>query len=118
MTSNAPANPNLPNDRDLRVLLANASLDAPRVDLWERLSPDLAGTTRRRKPGFQALRALAAALAVLLVAGTMLAVFSLAEDDRGQPTVLDGAVNDLLLVNGYDSATQRNTVDAFLPRSK
>ena len=106
------------SDRDLKVLLTDASLDAPRVDLWGRLEDQIAGVSRRRRPAFRAFQAVAAALVMLIAGGAMLAVFSLAQDERGQPATLDGAVNDLLLVHGYNAATQNNTLDAFLPQSR
>ncbi len=39
------------DDHDIRVALANASLDAPRIDLWERLEEavvPVAGVKRQR----------------------------------------------------------------------
>ena len=38
------------SDHDIRVALTDASLDAPRVDLWERLEAPVAGLCRTRHP--------------------------------------------------------------------
>ena len=38
------------DDHDIRVALTDASLDAPRVDIWERIEPQVTGLSRTRRP--------------------------------------------------------------------
>jgi hypothetical protein len=106
------------DDRDIRIALTNASLDAPRVDLWERLEAPVAALTRRRRPPFRVLRALAAALALMLASGALLAVFSLAGDAPEQRGQQLNAVPDLVLTQSWDERSQANVLQGFLPRSR
>jgi hypothetical protein len=105
-------------DNDLRILLANASLDAPRVDLWERLEQPVLGLSRRRRPVLRGLRAIAAMLALLLGAGAMLAVFSLAREDAPPAAGDIGAVPDLLLLQSWNASGQSGTLEVYLPQAQ
>jgi Tol biopolymer transport system component/nitrogen fixation protein FixH len=106
------------SDNDLRVLLASASLDAPRVDLWGRLEQPVLGLNRRRRPVVRGLRAVAAMLALLLGAGAMLAVFSLAGDDAPPVAGELASVPDLLLLQSWDQSGQSATLEVYLPQAQ
>ncbi|MGH9175308.1 MAG: hypothetical protein ACRD1H_13175, partial [Vicinamibacterales bacterium] len=105
------------DDHDLSVALTDASLDAPRVDLWERIEQQTIGISRRRHPVRRGLRSLAAVLALLLAGGVMLTVFSLADDGSDRAALPINAVPDMLLMSTFDEQTRRNDLRAFLPES-
>ena len=104
------------DDHDIRVALTDASLDAPRVDLWERIDEQVLGMSRKRRPLRSGLRSLAAVLAILLAGAGMLTIFSLADDPDQHARQID-AVPDLLLMNTYDEQTQQTNLRAYLPES-
>jgi hypothetical protein len=105
------------DDHDIRVALTDASLDAPRVDLWERIEPQVVGLSRPRRPFRQALRSLAAVLALVLVGAGMLAIFTLAGDDPDRRANEVNTVPDLLLMQSYDQQTQLGGLEAWVPES-
>ncbi|MDQ3548679.1 MAG: hypothetical protein M3439_07640 [Chloroflexota bacterium] len=104
-------------DHDIRVALTEASLDAPRVDLWERLEAPVSGLSRTRRPFRQALRSLAAVMAILLVGAGMLTIFSLAEDGPDNRAQQLNTVPDLLLMTTWDEQTQASNLRAYVPES-
>lgn len=105
------------NDHDIRVALTDASLDAPRVDLWERIDEQVIGLSRTRRPIRTTLRSLAAVLAILLAGAGMLTIFTLADDGADQRASQIDAVPDLLLMTTWDSQTQGSNLRAYLPES-
>ncbi len=105
------------DDHDIRVALTDASLDAPRVDLWERIETDVIGLSRPRHPARQWLRSVAAVLTILLVGSGILAIFSLADDGTDRRAQQIESVPDLLLMNSWDPQTQRSSLRAYLPDS-
>lgn len=104
------------DDRELRAVLIDASRDAPRVDLWERIEPALGLPPARRRAVPRGLQAVAAILAVIVASGAMLAVFSLAGDTpetrRGRQL---NTVPDLLLSQSWD---QPANLHALLPATQ
>ncbi|HYI15646.1 MAG TPA: hypothetical protein VEX37_09655, partial [Thermomicrobiales bacterium] len=105
------------DDHDIRVALADASLDAPRVDLWERIDEQVIGLSRKRRPFRSGLRSLAAALAILFVGAGMLAIFTLAGDNPDNRARQVDAVPDLLLMQSYDEQTRLGALKAWVPES-
>ena len=104
-------------DHDIRVALTEASLDAPRVDLWERLEAPVSGLSRTRRPFRQALRSLAAVMAILLAGAGMLTIFRLVDDGPDNRAQQIDAVPDLLLMTTWDEQTQASNLRAYVPAS-
>ena len=102
------------DDHDIRVALTDASLDAPRVDLWGRLQAPTRQLTRASRPLFVGLRAMAAALAIILVSAGALAIAAQTRPERhvAHDTV---TVPDTLLVSAWDQSSESQSLKAFLP---
>jgi hypothetical protein len=105
------------DDHDIRVALTDASLDAPRVDIWERIAPQVVGLSQPRRPFRQALRSLAAVLAFVLVGGGMLAIFTLIGDEPDRRAQQIDAVPDLLLTQSYGEQASLNALKVWIPES-
>ena len=102
------------DDHDIRVALTDASLDAPRVDLWGRVQAPTRGVTRARRPFVAGLRALAAAFAIILVSA---AAFAIVAQTRPRQHVAHDNVTvpDTLLLASWNPNGETQDLRAFMP---